>query len=467
MFGTSPPVSLVSSAPDEVYHPLDLPPGTVLDRYRLDCAIGRGGMGTVYAAWDLDEERWVAVKVLGGAISDPTLFGRFQREAATVSKLRHPGIVELYHVGQTAQACYIAMRQVQGTTLRGWLNRQPRGAAPPHAEPQPPGSAAPERLKDALRVWRDLVAAVAYAHSVGVAHRDLKPENVMVEPDGRVVVIDFGLARSFTDTTLTTHSGPIGTPMYMAPEQLGGNPAGPASDVYALGLIGYELLSLTLPFRGRTVEALLGEVLHKPIPPLTGRNPAVPPDLANVVHRATAKSPGERYADAGELLADLDRHLAGARVTATGYRYRFNPIEVFAARPRGVSAAVYANFAFGAFFLICTAFLLLSKPMSNDLPEFAGIAAVHLFAGGQMSTGCRWARVGGWCVVCLTLWLIAVSVSREPSALLLALGALFLTVAAANLVALSSPRGREWFALAREKRRAFELERSGAVAPGA
>lgn len=477
------PAFALPSDPLGGWHSPELAPGTVLGRYRIDHPIGRGGMGTVYAAWDLDGERPVAVKVLGSALTDRTLFGRFQREAATVARLKHPNIVEVYHIGQTPSTCYIAMQRVQGTTLRGWLNRLPRsepvGAdsdarsdgfrpilfAPPDESrlpvPRSPVLADPEHLRRAVRVLRDLVAAVAYAHAAGVAHRDLKPENVMVEPDGRVVVIDFGLARSFADTTLTTHSGPIGTPMYMAPEQLRGRPAGPAADVYALGLIGYELLSLTLPFRGRTIEALLGEVLHKPIPPLVGRNPAVPPDLANIVHRATAKDPDQRYANAGELLADLDKYSVGARVTATGYRYRFNPIEVFEVRPRCVSGAVYANFAFGTFFFIAVAFLVLTKPVNRETVIFASLSSVHLFAGRQMSTGRRRARVAGWAAVGLGIGLTVNTSFREPNAFLLPLAALFLGVAATNVVAVVSRHGRAWFRFAREKRRAFEAERTG------
>jgi len=482
-------VPLLSPSPRPGSYPgswatLELEPGTMLDQYRVDRAVGRGGMGVVYAAWDTANQRRVAVKVLSGGAFDPGRGARFRREAATVARLNHPGIVELYGVGETATGPYIAMRWVEGTTLRGWLAAVPRAAAGGPAEDVPTARTEvrpvwepersdtrprselptdPDHTRRAVRVFRELVAAVAHAHAHGVVHRDLKPENVMVEPDGRVVVIDFGLARGKTDPTLTSHNGLVGTPRYMAPEQLLGARSGPAADVYALGLIGYELLALALPYRGRAAQEVIAETLHAALPPLTGRNPAVPAALANVIHRATAKLPEERYADAGELLADLDRYLAGSRVSAARYAYRFEAPDLFAARPRVIALASRVDFALGTFVCLIMALTIgVPAPSATTAVVTLGLltgggllAVAWLIAGGH-----RGARTAAR-VACAVLALSAarnLAVNGVPGTV----AAVFqLALAGLNVCAVQSRAGRDWIARVQQKRREFEAERRG------
>ena len=460
----------------------------MLDQYRVDRAVGRGGMGVVYAAWDTVNQRRVAVKVLSGGAFDPGRGARFRREAATVARLNHPGILELYGVGETATGPYIAMRWVEGTTLRGWLAAVPRAAGGGPAEDVPTARTEvrpvwepersdtrpraelptdPDHTRRAVRAFRELVAAVAHAHAHGVVHRDLKPENVMVEPDGRVVVIDFGLARGSADPTLTSHNGLIGTPRYMAPEQLICAGAGPAADVYALGLIGYELLALALPYRGRAVQEVIAETLHAALPPLSARNPAVPAALANVIHRATAKLPEERYAYAGELLADLDRYLAGSRVSASHYAYRFDAPDLFLARPRSVSLAAHVNTVLGT--IVWRVLALAAVVPDHAGATVASVTMALLTGCGLLATarllagGYRGART----VTSITCAVLAASAVRNfvandvpPGT---ATGLALLALAALNLYAAHARAGRSWLARVQHKRRAFEAERRGAV----
>jgi hypothetical protein len=427
---------------------------------------------------------------------------RFRREASIVAGLRHPGIVGLYGVGQTDHVCYLAMPFVTGVTLRQWVARMSRAtdfrlaeqstasAAPPTEPtgrfsirfdpaavltpeweelPAPPPDR-PAVLSDPLYVrrvaelLRDLADALACAHAAGVTHRDLKPENVMVTPEGKVVVIDFGLARSFADVTLTTHSGLMGTPMYMAPEQLAGRPATAASDVYALGLIGYELLAHALPFRATSVERVLGEVLHKPAPPLAARNPAVPPDLANVVHRAMAKKADDRYPTAAELRDDLARHLGGERVSVGGYVYQFNPAELLLTRPKPLAAA-------GAVTLVLSGFLFLATVAAAYIGTWhAGwmlaVSAVYLYGGWRMPAGRRDGPAAGWATVAASAacWLamtFGMGTHGRAQMVNVLLGTALVAVGGATALVLLSAATRRWFARVRQARREFDAERGG------
>jgi serine/threonine protein kinase len=477
--------------------------GDSVGRYRIDRPLGRGGMGMVFAAWDTGHNRPVAIKILGTSIPNSTLFARFQREASTAARLHHPGIVQMYGIGQTDSVCYLAMQQVNGTTLREWMGwsaglatfgsverphestpdpawatervdirfdslpTEPVVLPPPAVAPRPRPSVVsdPRYVRRVAEMLRDLADAIAHAHAAGVTHRDLKPENVMVTADGRVVVIDFGLARSFADATITTHSGLLGTPMYMAPEQLAGQPATTSSDVYALGLIGYELLAHELPFKAGTVERLLGEVLRKPAPPLSARTPAVPPELANVVHKAMAKKPGERYETAEELRADLDRFLLSERVTANGYRYRFDARELTAARPKRVALAGYTIALLGGLLGLFGLFAAVINSTPSPLLTSA-FGGVFLVAAWWLLTG----RRGAWACGCgvagvLLAWVawavwqsLTTDLPQVPWLLIPALLGLPAASAVGLLVVLITRRSRDWFRRVRGERTEFAAE---------
>jgi serine/threonine-protein kinase len=273
-------------------HPAELPqvPG-----YRVEALLGHGGMGVVYRAWHLRLDRAVALKMLlAGPCARPEELERFQREAQAVAALGHPGIVQVHDVGDVDGRPYFTMEFVGG----GNLAQQIQGV------PQP--------ARQAAALVATLADAVHAAHQSGIMHRDLKPANILLTRDGTPKVTDFGLARRLEgDGGLTLSGVPIGTPSYMAPEQARGDKGalGPATDVYALGAILYELLTGRPPFRGETGAATLQQVVaEEPVPPAR-LNPRVPRDLQTVCLKCLHKEPGRRYASARELADDLRRFL--------------------------------------------------------------------------------------------------------------------------------------------------------------
>jgi serine/threonine-protein kinase len=261
----------------------------------VEALLGHGGMGVVYKAWHLRLQRPVALKMLlAGAYAQPTERERFLREAEAVAALHHPNIVPVYDAGEADGRPYFTMELVEG----GSLAEQIRGV------PQP--------ARQAAALVATLAEAVHAAHQSGIVHRDLKPGNILLTRDGTPKVTDFGLARRLEGNGGLTLSGaPLGTPSYMAPEQARGDKKaiGPATDVYALGAILYELLTGRPPFRAATSAATLHQVVtEEPIPPAR-LNPQVPRDLATICLKGLHKEPGRRYASARELADDLRRFL--------------------------------------------------------------------------------------------------------------------------------------------------------------
>lgn len=477
--------------------------GMTLDDYRIEGQIGRGGMGTVYAAWDTRNNRPVAIKIFGGAFHNQQLFGRFLREAETIGRLKHPGIVELYQLGQAHDRSYMAMQRIDGMSLRDWLNQlhllTPDRLNPSPIIPDRPSAGGPDfqtarvditpshlgqpfselttfaQLESlailrepsyiirVAEILRDIATALMHAHLAGVIHRDLKPENLMIQPNGDVMIIDFGLARSFADSTLTTHSAVIGTPLYMAPEQLKGRPAGPQSDIYAVGLIGYELLTHTLPYRAATLETLLGEVLNKPAPPLTARNPAVPVPLANIIHQAMAKKPADRYASIDAFRADLDRFLSRGQVSAGRYRYRFNPRDLVADRPREVSVCGAGIGIWGCFMAIFG--LLMLTINWKSFPIVFALSISNLWAGMAIISGRGFPRASTL-IVCLLgsavtiytlVYLFLIEAGRGQLSVIFIC---FLIEVALCLRLLRSQKAREWFSRMDEEYQDFRAERA-------
>jgi tRNA A-37 threonylcarbamoyl transferase component Bud32 len=276
------------------------PPPWRFAGYELLEEVGRGGMGVVYKARQAGTSRTVAVKLLRA--DDPVGAARLLAEARAAARLDHPGIVPIFEVGEHAGRPFLAMAFVDGASLAARLGR---GPLPP---------------RDAARVVRDAARAVQHAHDQGVIHRDLKPANVLLEPDGRVRVTDFGLAKRVAsgecdppESALTADGAILGTPAYMPPEFAAGGSAtaGPAADVYGLGAVLYALLTGRPPFAGPTPLDTLRRVAETDPTPPRELDPRIDRGLQAVCLRCLEKDPSHRYPSARELAADLDRYLAG------------------------------------------------------------------------------------------------------------------------------------------------------------
>jgi serine/threonine-protein kinase len=286
-----------------------LQPGDSFDRYTIEALLGEGGMGEVYRALDNKLHRKVALKVLRSAKSDAETWGRavarMLREARAAAALNHPNAVAIYDVGEVDGAPYLAMELIQGTSLRHLL-----GASVP--------------LGRRLRWLCDVARALSAAHKAGLVHRDIKPENVMVRDDGVVKVLDFGIARAVRldlDTsgptvdggvvTVTGRGTFVGTPAYMAPEQVRGDAFDGRADQFAWGVLAFEMLSGKIPFgAGRDAMAVIASVLSQETPPLDG----VPDEVDAIVHRALEKSPDDRFESMDELIEELEIASAGMDV---------------------------------------------------------------------------------------------------------------------------------------------------------
>jgi serine/threonine-protein kinase len=350
-----------------VPHPTDLPqvPG-----YRVEALLGCGGMGIVYRASHLRLNRAVALKMLlAGPCARPDELERFQREAEAVAALRHANIVQVYDVGDVAGRPYFTMELVEG----GDLADQIQGV------PQPAHHAA--------ALVATLAEAIHTAHQSGIVHRDLKPANILLTKEGTPKVTDFGLARRLASNGGLTLSGtPVGTPSYMAPEQARGKNGaiGPATDIYALGTILYELLTGRPPFRAESGVATLQQVVaDEPVAP-SRLNPQVPRDLTTICLKCLSKEPPKRYASAAALAEDLRRFLRGEPIAAR----RAGRLErlVRWARRRPASAAllvvvllVAATVLGGASWLIGQ-WMLTARAVQADLREMERLQQQSAFA---------------------------------------------------------------------------------------
>lgn len=263
--------------------------GQMLDgRYRMDARIAVGGMSTVYRALDTRLDRVLAVKVMHPALAaDGAFVDRFIREAKSVARLAHPNVVQVFDQGTDRSYVYLAMEYVSGCTLRDVLRE--RGALRPRA---------------ALDVLEPMLAALGAAHRAGFVHRDMKPENVLIGDDGRVKVADFGLVRA-VDTVTSTTGAVLGTVSYLAPEQIEHGTADPRVDVYACGVVLYEMLTGGKPYVGETPAQVLYQHLNEDVPPPSAAVPGLAPVLDGLVASATTRDPEARPRDAVELLARI------------------------------------------------------------------------------------------------------------------------------------------------------------------
>src|SRR5438128_9329486 len=267
-------------------------------RYRILRKLGTGGMANVYLAEDQELGRRVAIKILNERHAEDEQFvERSRREAKNAAGLSHPNIVSIYDRGEAEATSYSAMEYLEGRTLKELIVA--RGPTP---------------IPVAIDYSRQILAALSFAHRNGIVHRDIKPHNVVVGPDGRLKVTDFGIARSGT-SQMTEAGSIIGTAQYLSPEQARGAPVDETSDLYSVGIVLYEMLTGTVPFTGDTpLEIAMKHLSTVPEPPSAKRR-EVPEDLDLVVLRALAKEPADRYQSAEEMDADLERVQRGAAVS--------------------------------------------------------------------------------------------------------------------------------------------------------
>ncbi len=267
-------------------------PGDILDGYRLEAVIGRGGMGTVYRATDQALEKTVALKVIAPHLADDATFvRRFREEAKALARLDADGIVDVYTLRETEEALFFVMEHVEGPSLETVLRRRSR-LEPPQA----------------LSLLRQVLTAVGHAHASGVLHRDLKPSNILIDADGQAVITDFGLAKILaSDADLTATHDQLGTVAYMSPEQVKGlQNVNAASDLFAVGLVAYEVLTGRLPFdRSESDFVIQRAIVDASFPPPSTYAPAVPPAVEQVVLDLLSKDPAARPPDAQAALARL------------------------------------------------------------------------------------------------------------------------------------------------------------------
>ncbi len=274
--------------------------GTLIgSRYKIIKSIGEGGMANVYLAEDIVLKREVALKMLRGELSNQDKFlKRFQKEALALSasSSSHPNIVDMYDVGEDKDYHYIVMEYIEGETLKKLLTR--RGHL---------------TLTEVVDISLQLTSGVAHAHNSYIIHRDLKPQNIMIQKDGLVKITDFGIATASNQASLTLTNSIMGSVHYLPPEQASGKPATIKSDIYSLGIIMYEMLTGELPFNGDSAVEIALKHMKEPLPSIRKRNPKVPLALENIVIKATAKNPKNRYDNVNEMVKDLKSALDPSR----------------------------------------------------------------------------------------------------------------------------------------------------------
>jgi eukaryotic-like serine/threonine-protein kinase len=270
--------------------------GRLLDgRYQVEALVARGGMATVYLATDTRLERRVALKVMHADLArDEDFVDRFIGEAKSVARLSHPNIVSVFDQGRDGHYLYLAMEYLPGRTLRDLLDE--RGWFPPH---------------EALGIMLPLLSGLAAAHAAGIVHRDVKPENVLIAPDGHLKVVDFGLARGLNVSNQTRTGVIIGTVAYLAPEQVTGSGADPRTDVYAAGIVLFELLTGTKPHTGESPLAVAYKHVNEPVPPPSRVAGGISPEVDQLVAMATSRDPRGRPADAGDFIRSVENVMRG------------------------------------------------------------------------------------------------------------------------------------------------------------
>lgn len=266
----------------------------IAERYELIDIIGQGGMADVYLARDTILNRTIAIKLLRTSLAkDPVYIARFQREASAAAALSHKNIVEIYDVGEDNDQYYIVMEYVPGTTLKDLILK--RGAL---------------HVMEAIDIMKQVLSGTARAHKMGIIHRDLKPQNILVTDSGVAKIADFGIASIQSLTTFTQTDVIMGSLHYLAPELARGEKATAQSDIYALGIVFYELLRGEVPFNGESPVNIALKHMQEDLPSLLEFNPTIPQSVENIIIKATAKNLNDRYKSADEMLSDLQTCLS-------------------------------------------------------------------------------------------------------------------------------------------------------------
>lgn len=281
------------------------------DRYQIIRTIGEGGMANVYLAHDLILDRDVAVKILRGDLADDEKFvRRFQREAIAASSLSHPNIVEMYDVGEDDGKYYIVMEYVEGKTLKNLIKK--RGGL---------------TLPEVIDIMSQLTSAIACAHDSNIIHRDIKPQNVLIKEDGLVKITDFGIAMALNSNELTQTNSVMGSVHYLPPEQANGKGATVKSDIYSLGIVMFELLTGQLPFKGDNAVEIAIKQMKNQIPSVCNINSLIPQSVENIILKACAKNPKNRYNNVVEMYNDIETCLDEERKDEKRHVYQYSETE--------------------------------------------------------------------------------------------------------------------------------------------
>lgn len=263
------------------------------DRYQIIRSIGEGGMANVYLAYDTILDRNVAVKVLRGDLAgDEKFVRRFQREAISASSLSHPNIVEMYDVGEDDGKYFIVMEYLEGVTLKSLIKKRKKLT-----------------LAEVIDIMLQLTSGIACAHESYIIHRDIKPQNILMLDNGLVKITDFGIAMALNNSELTQTNSVMGSVHYLPPEQANGSGATVKSDIYSLGILMFEALTGQLPFKGENAVEIAIKQMRDPIPSVCEMNPEIPQSIENIILKATAKNPKNRYDNVMEMHDDIARAL--------------------------------------------------------------------------------------------------------------------------------------------------------------
>ena len=290
-----------------------LEPGTILaERFEILQLLGQGGMGAVYKARDTELERLVALKLIRPELaSHPEILRRFKQELILAREVTHRNVIRIFDLGQAQGIKFITMEYVEGRDLKSLIHEKGKFTA-----------------EDAVPIVLQIAAALEAAHTAGVVHRDLKPQNVMSDKDGRVYVMDFGIARSLEHQGMTQTGALMGTPEYMSPEQAKGEKVDARSDLFALGIIFYEMLTGISPFKAETAMAMMFKRTQERATPLSQLNLGVPPVISDIVSKCLETKAEERYQSAREVITDLEAWKGGvphSTIVPTSRRIRYAP----------------------------------------------------------------------------------------------------------------------------------------------
>lgn len=333
--------------------------GRKLGNYEIVEELGRGGMAVVYRAYQPSLNRHVAIKVLAPQLSfDQQFVERFQREARAAAKLRHPNIVVIHDVARQQDTYYIVMEMLEGRTLKQLIEDK--------------GSLPPER---AARIVEQVAGALDYAHEQGFVHRDIKPANIFVGKNDHTTLTDFGIAKAASETQHLTRTGMlIGTPEYMSPEQAEGGAVDYRTDLYALGIVLYQMLAGRAPFQSTTPHATLHAVIYEPPPPLRQLRPDLSPAIESVVMRSINKQPAQRFQSGSEMVAALKASLAGRPAVAV--QAPPQSTQTLSAQRRSPVAWIVAALALILVIVLAAAFLLLGGDGEQGTPTTAATSIV-------------------------------------------------------------------------------------------